>query len=746
MKGYCLQRFFLYFCFCTLACQFAMGAVKHRIPQEKAYLHFDNTGYFVGETMHFKAYVVNTCGGQLSDTSRVLYVELLSPDAQLMAFQTIKLENGLGEGDLLLDSIPNSGFYEVRAYTRHMANWGTEACFSRVFPIFDKPYQKGDYTNKSLKGLLIRKSVPTKSKSKRKEHQDISLKVVFYPEGGHYVKGLNNRMAFTVCDELGKPVSTEVQLQDKQHRVLETVKTDGDGRGVVSVNAAESAYLLYLPKTSQFSAQEFPLPDSESTGCTLNVDAVGNDSIVQVSMSATDKLNGRLLELTLQHEGMEIFEQTFEVSGMQPQTFSLRKEELPKGVSLLTLSDTDGRIWAERMFFLIPKDTDEGCISILSKPSDLAPNEKVTLNLKTKPNSSFSLSVMDAATMPCKVNQTVRVWKLLSSELRGYVAHPQTYFESDDLAHRVAADRLMMVQGWRRYDWVSPKTETTSSTLCIPPIPRPYEYKELAENGGLQIEESTSKEVYFYDIMRLNAEIKSQGKSFPILINWLADVNPYFDGDWNTLYTPILKEPWLSYSRFKVDFGSDYRKRKKLTNKELGIWTFGPSYKRGSIVWFLNGRFLYITSSKGKIDWDDSEPFERVSKTGRIPYETEYVRSVEIVEGDKDFLRYLPHVKKWRGPIPTMIFITTTHHGAWEEDDDILDPHRFNRLSTFETKDYTNPLPSSNDFRRTLLWNPHIKTDAEGRAQVEFYNNSTCTNLLISAEGITSDGTPLCNE
>ena len=42
---------------------------------------------------------------------------------------------------------------------------------------------------------------------------------------------------------------------------------------------------------------------------------------------------------------------------------------------------------------------------------------------------------------------------LLCSELRGYVLHPEYYFESDDAAHRKAADMLMLTQGWRRYDW-----------------------------------------------------------------------------------------------------------------------------------------------------------------------------------------------------------------------------------------------------------------------------------------------------
>lgn len=37
---------------------------------------------------------------------------------------------------------------------------------------------------------------------------------------------------------------------------------------------------------------------------------------------------------------------------------------------------------------------------------------------------------------------------LLSSEIRGYIAHPMQYFGTDDRSNRMKLDLLMMVQGW----------------------------------------------------------------------------------------------------------------------------------------------------------------------------------------------------------------------------------------------------------------------------------------------------------
>ena len=49
-------------------------------PQEKVYLHLDNSSYFLGETIWFKAYVTRADRNSLSNLSKVLYVELINPE------------------------------------------------------------------------------------------------------------------------------------------------------------------------------------------------------------------------------------------------------------------------------------------------------------------------------------------------------------------------------------------------------------------------------------------------------------------------------------------------------------------------------------------------------------------------------------------------------------------------------------------------------------------------------------------
>ena len=141
------------------------------IPQEKVYVHMDNTSYFQGDTIWFTAYTRQTNTDMPSDVSGVLYVELLNNDGYLVERKLIEMKQGRGSGFFDLNNlIQYSGFYELRAYTRWQLNWGLfehkhgraaskwfhnsyfehdfykdyDKLYSRVFPVYDKPEDKAN--------------------------------------------------------------------------------------------------------------------------------------------------------------------------------------------------------------------------------------------------------------------------------------------------------------------------------------------------------------------------------------------------------------------------------------------------------------------------------------------------------------------------------------------------------------------------------------------------------------------------
>lgn len=96
-------------------------------PQEKVYLHMDNRSYYIGDTIWFKAYVMNATTLHPTETSGVLYVELLNDFGAEIDRRKLEIKNGMCHGEFVLYDSYRTGFYEIRAYTRNMLNFGNNS-------------------------------------------------------------------------------------------------------------------------------------------------------------------------------------------------------------------------------------------------------------------------------------------------------------------------------------------------------------------------------------------------------------------------------------------------------------------------------------------------------------------------------------------------------------------------------------------------------------------------------------------
>ena len=112
----------------TLSAQQSKGSSGSSLPvQEKVYLHIDNNTYFLGDTIWYKAYVVLADDNSPEPLSRILYVELLNQQGYLMERQQLVVDSkGQADGRFALSDSLFAGYYEIRAYTKWMLNFGYE--------------------------------------------------------------------------------------------------------------------------------------------------------------------------------------------------------------------------------------------------------------------------------------------------------------------------------------------------------------------------------------------------------------------------------------------------------------------------------------------------------------------------------------------------------------------------------------------------------------------------------------------
>lgn len=411
-------------------------------PQEKIYLHIDNTSYFMGETMWVKAYLTTYADTAVASSS-IGYVELLDPQGNVVKTLKLKFVNGVAHGEIKLDGLYRSGFYEVRAWTRYMLNWGSDAVFSRVIPIFDVPQREGDYSYPVIHDDTGNRLIPSQRQAENTGFTEThgGLSVRFYPEGGSSIIGHVSTVAFTIADNSGRPIAAECDLMSGG-KVTNVCRTDSDGRGTLTYTPTSIPARLTVLHDSK--KQFFELPKAEASGCALHVDMLNGDTVT-ISVS-TPGLEGMTIGVAMISDGKIYY--CRELRGGAAATLTIDRNDLAEGVSQLTVINGRGDILATRMLFVYPHTA----MAPVSVDEASLKGRQLNVRLKTLPGAKLSVAVRDADTQSGDWQQNAATWLLLSSDLRGYIAHPDYYLESDDHEHRRAADLLMLVQGWRRYD------------------------------------------------------------------------------------------------------------------------------------------------------------------------------------------------------------------------------------------------------------------------------------------------------
>jgi hypothetical protein len=431
--------------------------------QEKVYLHFDNTGYFLGENIWFKAYVVHALSLTPTTMSKVLYVDLLTPEGSPVASKKYPIENGICHGDFNLpDSLPG-GFYEVRAYTRCMLNFGKETVFSRVFPVYDKPLREGDFKDRYMTQRQFK--VPN---YRDKNPVDQKMELQFFPEGGNLVSGLASTVAFKAIDKEGKSVDLTGVVLDANKQVVAQLKTEHNGMGK----------FRFTPNKGNYTAQvlvgkntySFDLPSAKPTGYVLSVTALsqtkGSDSIV-VQLNRTSNTPDDTLALAVSCRGKLLDFNTFNIPS-KGRTLGYSSAHFPAGICQFTLYDAQGRIRCERLLFVAPTSDNGPAKNVSVNPLNIRfnkglyqPYEKIKVQLQAadsisiQTGNSISLSIKDASNSNFgnSDNSDITTNLLLSSDLKGYIEDPAWYFKGSDPARRSGLDLLLLTQGWRRYNW-----------------------------------------------------------------------------------------------------------------------------------------------------------------------------------------------------------------------------------------------------------------------------------------------------
>ena len=479
------------------------------MQQERVFLHFDNTAYYLGETMWFKAYTTFGTNDRPSTLSKVLYVELVAPEGYVVETKKYKLDDdGTCHGDFELNPLLLSGYYEVRAYTRYMLNWGKDAVFTRVFPVFDKV----NADNWDFKNMLDRR----RGYNERGEWKSAGLPdatLDFFPESGHLVEGIESKVAFELRGKDGLFGEEKITIFGNDVKLLECTPVH-EGKGVFSItpkaNTKYHAEVTMTDDDGKTKNHKFNLPEVSKEGVVLHVADEGDSITITATNNLADE--GELGVVILYRGALGFFKKF--TSDNRTASYTIAKQQLPEGVNRVVLYNNAHTPLAERQFF-VTHDTmtasDRETVKLHVTANGYhahnltaKPGEKITMKVTRDDgqpipqNTNLSLAASDAmGRQTTSYSHNIYTYLLLGSELKGYIPNAAQYFDNENSNRKEQLDLLMLTHGWTSYNW---HMLTRNSIGDMQPIERGISLK------GKFYQKQTSTEIGSYGSTKLTPQ------------------------------------------------------------------------------------------------------------------------------------------------------------------------------------------------------------------------------------------------
>ncbi|QKJ31284.1 hypothetical protein HQ865_16465 [Mucilaginibacter mali] len=325
-----------------------IDSFNYHMPAEKLYMQFDKPYYAVGDTIWFKAYLLNA-NLNYSPLSSRLYVEVLNDSSKVIRRMAFQMGVGISWGNISLEGM-REGSISIRAYTNWQRNFGQDYFFTRAFYISNPQKQTWlvaansqlsdannikmnvklsslDNQTTGLKQMQMRvldgkkvlfkgnaqttaeglldlnfplpdktpvKNLVLVAQDKADPKKQVAIPVntrrakdvdvQFMPEGGYMVAGLPAHLGFKAIGDDGKGVNISGKIVNAAGE--EVVTLQSAYKGIGTVDLAPQAGDVYTAKLTLPGGQtkDVPLPAIKPSGTEIRVRNIATRDSMDVSV------------------------------------------------------------------------------------------------------------------------------------------------------------------------------------------------------------------------------------------------------------------------------------------------------------------------------------------------------------------------------------------------------------------------------------------------------------------------------
>jgi len=727
-------------------------------PVEKIYLHLDKPYYAAGEYMYFRAYLTDADLNPENTKSGIIYVELSDSKKNLVKRVLLYSEQHEFAGQIQIpDSLPSAN-YHLRAYTNYMRNAGEDYFYHRDIYIGNTTGQKQEIT-------------PEKA---------FDYQVKFFPEGGQLLSELSCKVCFKALGNDGFGTDITGVLSDSEGKELLKFNSTHLGMGSFSF-IPEKGKTYKIKVQSNGISKEYTLP-SATEGLALS--ARQDDKSIFLTIHSTNDKPDSIYIIGQSRNAV-----CYALNGYienHDQKIRIDKTKFPTGIAQFMLFK-EGKPVSERLIFINRKDDLQ--IKIIPDKASYEDREKAMVRILVSDaegnplTGSFSLSVTDDRTVKTSVSeQNIKGSLLLAEDLKGYIESPGWYFAGEESERAEALDNLLCTQGWTRFVW---DKLTASTTANVYPVESEFQITGKVTNligkpvkngsvilfgrentpGKATTDENGRFGFYGFDcpdtaIFLLQCRTKRDSKTFIGFkldsVNKKAPINTfplnYRENKKDDNILASYTEQTGRQLKNRVIYLPEVTvKAKKIQDRE--IISFGSYRYTGKILdkpYPIKHtlQFLSVPGQRGSIAESNKLQSSLYDVDGLRMYADEFddlyaslpsdmFESVEVLRPEAAIPFYGRDGFNGAYRIKTKRF--TIDFKMPDASIQVVSPEGYCIRKEFYVPAYNKPevkQDSTPDFRTTIYWNPVIRTEQNGRAEINFYTGDDTGSYSYTLEGI----------
>jgi hypothetical protein len=753
--------------------------VQLNYSPEKIYVHFDKTNYVAGETIWFKAYLMD--GFLPSKKSTVFSIELLNELGVIVQKKNLSVNGSASIGQFETDKSLPQGNYTVRAFTRNLMNFGTDNFYYAKLEI---------YNPTSI--ILYEKKV------------DEPI-IQFLPESGNFVANVKNNVAFVCTDMQGKPLDISGKIIDDKGKEIVSFNAVHNGMGILSfVPSLNMKYTANCIIEKEYKKNVlFPIP--MQGGVIVTISRKGEKMFFEVDASSVKDENMKPSYILGVQESAVTFKAPLQ-ENLKMINGEIPVSSLPTGILQITVFNKANKPLAERLVFVNSEDY---------KPKDKLSLDRIGLGARALNSYTYSIDDTLIGTFSVSVtevdgeahkNENIVSRFLLTNDIKGYVHDPNYYFEAKDEEREKKLDLVMLTNGWRKYSWAQMNAGNYPSMnfkdpnyISIFGDAKNRNTKELLKNVELKaIVKTKDKQIDYanfdtdkdgkFEFSGLNFEdtatfafknsnlyldFKSEPierlltvakSNLPKLFELIPASNSivaktknrYYKNVQSTKGNAVFLDEVIVKSKVNAKKKEEEKKRSSQfgssANKTLDMSNEPPSNQ--NIFDYLKSRLTGVTITGGPTDYFINYRNTRTLLGGQLPMSVFLdgfaVDPSQIATLRADNVTLVQVYSNAQSPNSggTLAIFTgekanfAPGGGSYNGVTALLSG--FSPTKEFFSPNYANDYDNStvkSDERTTLYWNPYLNTNAQNKSfTFSFYNSDIAKKFKIVLEGVLEDG------